>query len=150
MAKATQGSSTPTAPQAKQVTAAPFNTDGEIFVMGRRLIELDRQVAQFDAAAVRSRRLRRDSEAKEAHSRMDEACEEYSELEWKLAYWPAATPEGHFEKIIILERTGFSFEPDDVADIMWRLAHEAGRLGLGDTIPRRCRKFFGAAHRDAE
>jgi hypothetical protein len=75
------------------------NSDAAIFEMGDRLAELDRQCLEFDSAAVRLRRLGRHSEANEAGSRMDEAGRAYSDLEWELVYRPAATPEGHWEKI---------------------------------------------------
>jgi hypothetical protein len=39
----------------------------------------------------------------------------------------------------------FSFDPDVLAEIMWGLAHEAGRLGLSDTIPKECKRHFAAA-----
>ncbi len=126
-------------------TSTNKNPDAAIFEMGDRLAELDRQCLEFDSAAVRLRRLGRHSEANDAGSRMDEAAQALYDLEWELIYTPAATPEGHHEKIRILERGGFSFDPDVLAEIMWGLAHEAGRLGLSDTIPKECKRHFAAA-----
>jgi hypothetical protein len=129
----------------KRSTGATTNPDAAIFEMGDRLLELDRQVLEFDAASVRLRRLGRLSESNEAGSRQHEAGEAYSDLEFELVYTPATTPEGHLEKIRIIERGGFSFDPDVLAEIMWMLAHEAGRLGLSDAISKRCKKYFARA-----
>jgi hypothetical protein len=125
-----------------QGVSAETHNDAGIFQMGERLAELDRIILESDAASIKLRRLGRDSEAKEASAREVEAGEEFSDLEWKIIYTRSFTPEGYYEKIRILEKAGFAFDPDDIADIFWRLAHEAGRLGLSDTIPRRCRGHF--------
>jgi hypothetical protein len=111
--------------EATDETTTNKNPDAAIFEMGDRLAELDRQCLEFDSASARLRRRGRLSESKEASVRMDEAYSAYSDLEWRLVYTPAATPEGHWEKIRILERGGFSFGPDVVAEIMWMLACEA-------------------------
>jgi hypothetical protein len=91
MAKAAKSNTTPDF-CAKDVPAATFN-DAGIFQMGERLAELDRTMLESDAAWIRLGRLGRDSEAEEASDRSHEAGEEFSELEWKIIYTPAMTPE---------------------------------------------------------
>jgi hypothetical protein len=122
----------------KHINSNP-NPDAAIFAMGARLAELERQCLEFDSASGRL------SESNDADSRSDEAGKAHSDLERKLIYTRAATPEGHWEKIRILESGGFCFDPDVLAEVMWLLAHEAGRLGLSNAIPNQCKRIFAAA-----
>jgi hypothetical protein len=113
--------------------------DAAIFLMGDRLAELERQCLEFDSASGRF------SEASEADSRSDEAGRAHSDLEWELIHTPAATLEGHSEKIRILESGGLCFDPDVLAEVMWLLGHEAGRLGLSNAIPNQYKRIFAAS-----
>jgi hypothetical protein len=83
MAKATEETSTNTT-----------NPDAEIFEMGDRLVELDRQCFEFDSTSVRLRRLGRHSEANEAGSRMDEAAHALYDLEWSSSTRRPRPPKG--------------------------------------------------------
>ena len=114
------------------------NPDAAIFAMGDRLAELERQCLEFDSASGRL------SETGEADDRSDEAGKAHSDLERELIHTPAATPEGHSEKIRILESGGFCFDPDVLAEVMWLLGHEAGRLRLSNAIPNQCKRVFSA------
>ena len=122
----------------KHINSNP-NPDAAIFAMGDRLAKLERQCLEFDSASGRL------PESNEADRRSDEAGKAHSDLEWELIYTSAATPEGHREKIRILESGGFCFDPEVLAEIMWLLAHEAGRLGLSNAIPDQCKRIFATA-----
>jgi hypothetical protein len=116
----------------KQISSGP-SPDATIFAMGGRLAELERECLEFSFAIGG---LSED----EADRRSDEAGKAHSDLEWKLIYTPAVTPEGHREKLRILESGGFCFDLEVLAEILWLLAHEAGRLGLSNTIPNRFKR----------
>jgi len=125
------------------------NPDAAIFEMGHRLAELDREHRKFHEASVQLRRRGQHPESDAANKLMDLISKEQCQLEWKAIYTPAATPEGHEEKLRIVDRMGFSFDRDVIAEIMWMLAYEAGRLGISDTIPQRFKRAFADAAAEA-
>jgi hypothetical protein len=113
--------------------------DTEISEMGRRLTELNCK------ASVRLRRLGQHQESDAAYQRMSAIAEEEGELEWRVIYTPVDTPEGYEEKLRILDRLGFGFDPDVLAEVVWLLAHEAGRLGIASAMPKRLKSIFARA-----
>jgi hypothetical protein len=87
------------------------NLDAGIFAMGERITQLVRLHIELDERFVRLSRLGQ-TKPSTLDDVMAEVREELSETEWRLIYTDAATPDGHAEKLKILERLGFAFDPD--------------------------------------
>ena len=121
------------------------NPDAELFAKIDYCANLWHQSLALDEQVLTARRLVNLSEAKELTKRHDQAIRGASKLELEILCDTAAvvTVDGHAAKVDLV--AGSSFDSEDLIAIAWALGHEAGRLGLSNTMPPALQRMASAA-----
>jgi hypothetical protein len=97
--------------------------------------ELSNEAIKLDEESIMAGRRGEAASSAELSARSDKAFNRASALFGELVFRKPATAAGHAAKIQMIASSG-SFDPEDLISVVWRLGHEAGKLGLSNTMPR--------------